>query len=58
MPNISPTDNFNNVYDLRFAINNVRQAVQNTKKYGFEIDIEEFDFENIYQIIIKIDKNK
>lgn len=49
--------NYNNVYDLRFAINNVRQVIQNTKKFGFNIDMEEFDFENIYQIVIKIDKN-
>lgn len=48
---------YNNAYDLRFAINNVRQVIQNTKKFGFNIDMEEFDFENIYQIVIKIDKN-
>lgn len=48
----------NEVYDLRFAINNIRQAVQSTEKFGFVIDTEEFDFENMYQIIIKIDKNK
>lgn len=45
-------------YDLRFAINNIRQAVQSTEKYGFVVDTEEFDFENMYQIVIKIDKNK
>lgn len=49
---------YNNIYDLRFAINNVRQAVQNTEKFGFSITTEEFDYENTYQIIIKIDKNK
>ncbi len=49
---------YSNIYDLRFAINNVRQAVQNTEKFGFSINVEEFDFENMYQIIIKIDKNK
>ncbi len=49
---------YSNIYDLRFAINNVRQAVQNTEKFGFSINVEEFDFENIYQIVIKIDKNK
>lgn len=47
-----------NIYDLRFAINNIRQAVQTTEKFGFVINTEEFDFENMYQIIIKIDKNK
>lgn len=46
------------VYDLRFAINNFRQAVQNTEKFGFNVDVEEFDFDNVYQIVIKIDKNK
>lgn len=51
-------DQYNNIYDLRFAINNVRQAVQNTEKFGFSITTEEFDYENTYQIIIKIDKNK
>ena len=57
---IMPTMNLNenNIYDLRFAINNVRQAVQNTEKFGFVINVEEFDYENEYQIIIKIDKNK
>lgn len=49
---------YSNIYDLRFAINNVRQAVQNTQKFGFTINVEEFDYENIYQIVIKIDKNK
>ena len=45
-------------HDLRFAINNIRQAVQSTEKYGFVVDTEEFDMENTYQIVIKIDKNK
>ena len=45
-------------HDLRFAINNIRQAIQSTEKYGFVVDTEEFDYENMYQIIIKIDKNK
>lgn len=57
---VNPVGNnpYGDVYDMRFAINNVRQAIQNTKKFGFAIETEEFDFENIYQIIIKIDKNK
>lgn len=49
---------YGNVYDIRFAVNNVRQAIQNTKKFGFNIETEEFDFDSVYQIIIKIDKNK
>lgn len=48
----------NDIYDMRFAINNFRQAIQNTEKFGFKIEKEEFDFDNVYQIVIKIDKNK
>ena len=58
IPNEKKPESYNQVYDLRFAINNVRQAVQNTEKYGFNIDVQEFDLDNVYQIIIKIDKNK
>lgn len=50
--------NTNDIYDMRFAINNFRQAIQNTEKFGFNIETEEFDFDNVYQIVIKIDKNK
>ena len=60
IPNESKEEqpSYNQEYDLRFAINNVRQAVQNTEKFGFNIDVQEFDLDNVYQIIIKIDKNK
>ena len=58
IPNEKKPESYNQVYDLRFAINNVRQAVQNTEKFGFNIDVQEFDLDNVYQIIIKIDKNK
>lgn len=58
IPNEKKPQSYNQVYDLRFAINNVRQAVQNTEKFGFNIDVQEFDLDNVYQIIIKIDKNK
>ncbi len=42
--------------NLRSAINSVRETTENLKKNGFIIDSEEFDFENLYQIIIKINK--
>jgi ParB family transcriptional regulator, chromosome partitioning protein len=42
--------------DLRTAINTIRQCVSTIEKYGFDVDSEEFDFEDIYQIIIKINK--
>ena len=50
------TQNFNNIYDLRFAINNFRQAIQNTEKFGFKIKAEEYDSEDKYQIVIEIEK--
>ena len=58
LSNKIPQINNNEVYDLRFAINNFRQAVQNTEKFGFKVETEEFDFDNVYQIVIRIDKNK
>lgn len=49
--------NLNEVYDLRFAINNFRQAVQNTEKFGFKVKSSEYDSPNKYQFVIEIDKN-
>ena len=52
-------ENINNdVYDIRFAINNFRQAVQNTEKFGFKVNVMEADLEGSYQIVININKNK
>ena len=48
---------YDNIYDLRFAINNFRQAIQNTEKFGFKVKAEEYDSEKTYQIVITIDKN-
>ena len=57
-PNQTPIEpNYNNIYDLRFAINNFRQAIQNTEKFGFKVQAEEYDNKDSYQIVIKIDKN-
>lgn len=50
------TTDFNNIYDLRFAINNFRQAVQNTEKFGFKVNVNENDLGDKYQITIEIDK--
>ena len=48
---------YENIYDLRFAINNFRQAIQNTEKFGFKVKAEEIDTPDKYQIVITIDKN-
>lgn len=50
------TNDYNNIYDLRFAINNFRQAVQNTEKFGFKVNVNETDLGDKYQITIEIDK--
>ena len=49
---------YNDIYDLRFAINNFRQAVQNTEKFGFKVNTTENDIGDKYQIIIEIDKKQ
>lgn len=43
--------------NLRMVINTIRDCAATIEKYGFSIDIEELDFENIYQVIFKINKN-
>ncbi len=50
--NIQPQENG----DLRMVINTIRDCASNIEKYGFHIDVEELDFENMYQVIFKIDK--
>ena len=39
------------------AINQAREEARKTEDMGFEVDTEEFDFEDMYQIIIKIKKD-
>lgn len=37
-------------------INRIRDAVKTTEASGFQVELEEYDFEDMYQIIIKIKK--
>lgn len=46
------------IFDLKSAINSTRNNIKNIERAGFVVDTEEIDFEDTYQIIIKIDKNK
>ena len=39
------------------AINQAREEARKIEDMGFEVDTEEFDFEDMYQIIIKIKKD-
>ncbi len=54
--NYSPPTNTYTSADLRTVINTVRECIETIEKYGFNVDSEEFDFEKMYQVIIKIDK--
>ena len=45
-------------YTFRDAIDEVKGTASRLKNKGFEIKIDEMDFESTYQIVIKIDKDK
>lgn len=53
-----PTENNNNVIisNYKEATESIRNIVNQIKEKGIKADSEEFDFENFYQIIIKLDK--
>ena len=42
--------------DFRTVINTIRNCIETIENYGYVIDSEELDFENNYQVTIKIDK--
>lgn len=42
--------------DLKSAINQTRDTIENLKEKGFNIDVEEIDLDDKYQIVIKIEK--
>ena len=42
--------------DIRPIISDIRQTVNNIQREGFVVDLEEFDYENTYQVVIKIQK--
>lgn len=50
-PNTSPTNSFSTVINLS------RETIRKIESLGFVVNSEEFDFEDMYQIIIKIQKN-
>jgi ParB family chromosome partitioning protein len=42
--------------NLQSAINAITDVTKSMEKHNFNVDVEEFDFEHLYQIIIKIQK--
>ncbi len=55
LPSVVDTQSIN-VFDLRLAISNIRDKIEELQEKGIKIDSEEIDFEKQYQIIIKIEK--
>lgn len=58
-PAPEPETNNTNRYtaDLKTVINTIRNCSETIEKYGYEVDMEEFDFEDMYQVIFKVKKN-
>lgn len=46
----------NNGTDVKTAINMVRELADNLERMGYIVDLDEFDFENMYQVVFKINK--
>lgn len=49
----------NNTYvtgDIKTVVNTIRNCADTIEKYGFTVDTEEFDLEDMYQIIFKVHK--
>lgn len=44
------------IVDLKTVINTIRNCSDTIEKYGFAIECEEYDFEDMYQVIFKIQK--
>ena len=42
--------------DIKTIINLIRQCSDTIEKCGYKIDTEEYDLENMYQVVFKIDK--
>ena len=45
-------------YTLRDVVGELKTTVEKMRNKGFDIRVDEMDFENTYQIVVKIDKNR
>lgn len=45
------------LYSLKDAVKELRRTVNNLENKGFVIKVEELDFENTYQVVVKINKD-
>lgn len=55
LPSVVDTKSIN-VFDLRLAISTIRDTIKQLEDKGINIDTEEIDFEDHYQIVVKIQK--
>ena len=54
---LPPEETSSELKSLSKAINSAREEARKIENMGFKVDTEEFDFEDMYQIIIKIQKD-
>jgi ParB family chromosome partitioning protein len=53
---LKPVQNNSFGADIKTALSTIRNCVETIKKYGFQVDMEEFDLETMHQVVIKINK--
>ena len=46
------------IYTLKDAVDEIKNVATKLQNKGFDIKLEELDFENTYQVVIKIEKDK
>ena len=44
--------------NIKTVVNTIRNCADTIEKYGFQVDTEEFDLEDMYQVVFKVYKNK
>ena len=54
--NITPKEK-EKEYSIQQMVQKIRETIQLLERTGAKIDTDEIDFENQYQIVIRIDKN-
>ena len=55
LPEVKGTDTFV-TGDIKTVINTLRDCANTIEKYGFDVDTEEFDLGDMYQVVFKVHK--
>lgn len=56
IPNVS-IEKFEKPKDMLETVNNLKKSIKDVENTGVKIDMEEFDFDDFYQIVVRIDKD-